>query len=157
MDHQGLKQLPAQIREELHCSETLLACLQAEQALLTHMQLENLPEQAARKQQALDRLQQATTRRLASLRAAGFDSLDTLEKRFRMPQALQTQIRQLRQNIEQAQALNAQNGLLIQRGMAVNQQLVQILGGQLDDTQDPPPYAPGGQKSSASSSLLGEA
>ncbi len=157
MEDAGLNRLPALLREELRHSETLLACLQAEQALLTGMQLEDLPEQAARKQQALDDLQQATTRRLAALEAAGFDTLEAVEKRFRMPKALQAQIRQLRHNIEQAQALNNQNGLLIQRGMAVNQQLLYILGGQPDDRQAPPHYAPASQPAPSSSSLLGEA
>ena len=155
MPHSSLKDLPAQIQEELQCGEQLLQALRREQALLTAMRLDELPEQAARKQQALDALQQATNRRLRSLRQAGFDSLESLGQAMNLPEGLRKKIRQLQQRIERARQLNHQNGLLIQRGMQVNQQLLQLLGGQ--EPVEAALYQPGRQAASSPSSLLGEA
>ncbi len=155
MPHSSLKDLPAQIQQELQCSERLLQALRREQALLTGMQLDELPEQAARKQQALDALQQATGHRLRSLRQAGFDSLEALGRALRLPDGLRRKIHQLQQAIEQAQKLNQQNGLLIQRGMQVNQQLLYLLGGQ--SPAETGLYQPGQAPANGPSALLGEA
>ncbi len=151
----GLQALPRQITRELEHSQALLELLEREQHLLTSMQLDALPELTAAKERALKRLQQSTRARLDTLEAAGYESLESLGRQVRMPRALQRQIQALRRNIERAQEMNRRNGLLIQRGMLVNRQLMQILNGRSED--DTQLYQPPREERSSPGTLLGEA
>ncbi len=158
MPTRDLQALPRLIGDELDLSDRLLNLLQQEQRLLSTMELDPLPDLVRDKEQALEALQHATQKRLHSLHRAGFNSLEQLSGRIRMPQQLERRIQRLRDNIRRARELNSQNGLLIHRGMQVNQHLLHILSGSRgpDESADPV-YLPARDTRARQGSLLGEA